>query len=77
MYGSMQRHENISLRSPEATSVAKACGFNRKVVAEFYNIWRNILFEKKFEAHSIFNYDETGCTTVQNVPKVLAPKGMK
>ena len=77
MYGFMQRHHSIILRCPEATSVARACGFNRKVVSEFYHIWRNIFHEKKFEAHSIFNYDETGCTTDQNVPKVLAPKGMK
>ena len=46
MYGFMQRHQNISLRSPEATSVARVCGFNRKVGCEFYDIWRNIVCEK-------------------------------
>ena len=68
MYGFMQRHLNISLKSPEATSVARACGFNWKAVPEFYDFWRNTLHEKKFETHSILNYDQTVCTTVQNVP---------
>ena len=76
MHGFTQCHQNISLRSPEATSVARACGFNRKAVSELYDIRRNILHEKMFGAHSILNYDETGCTIVQNVSKVLTPKGM-
>ena len=43
MNGFTQRYKNISLRSSEATSVARACGFNWKAVSEFYDIWRNIL----------------------------------
>jgi len=31
----------------------------------------------KFEAHQIFNLDETGITTVQNPSKVVAQKGKK
>ena len=77
MYGFLNRHQNLSLRTPEATSVARAQGFNKKAVTDFFEIWKKVLEDKKFQAHSIFNYDETGCTTVADVPKVLAPKGLK
>ena len=32
---------------------------------------------KQFAPHSIFNFDESGITTVHAVPKVLAAKGTK
>ena len=57
-----------------ANSVAKTCASTERqclIFMIFGETWKN------FEAHFMFNYDETVCTNVQNVPKVLAPKSMK
>ena len=64
-YGFIERHPNLSLRKPKATSAARARGFNRvKVEGFFYAL--DCIFEKyNFDAGNIYNVDETAITTVQ------------
>ena len=73
----MKRHQKISLRSPEATSMSRAIGFNQRSVKGFFDLWAKIQDERQFNPDMMFNLDETGITMVQNIPKVLAAKGLK
>lgn len=69
---------NLSLRTPEQCSMARAIGFNKVQVGRFYDNLKTCCTEKKFPAHRKFNMDETGISTVPNkTPKVLTPKGKK
>ena len=46
--GFLKRHPDISLRSPEPTSVARARGFNRPHVDRFFTLLSDILRKKKY-----------------------------
>nr|CAI5839755.1 unnamed protein product [Callosobruchus analis] len=78
LLGFMDRHKNeLSLRKPENTSLARSVAFNKPVVDNFFSKYSSILEKYKFSPNQIWNLDETGLTTVMEPPKVVASKGKK
>ena len=57
--------------------MARAKGFTRERVREFYDVYKSQMAKHKFKPERIFNLDETGITTVQSQGKILAPKRKK
>lgn len=74
-YQFMKRNPNLSLRSPEPTSIARATGFCKERVKSFFNVLTEIVDKNNLSADSIYNVDETGISTVQKPMKVVALKG--
>jgi hypothetical protein len=70
---------NLSLRSPEGCSLARATSFDKHNVESFFNNYR-IILEKEPRLNNlsrIFNLDETKTLTVQKNPRAIAPKNMR
>ena len=65
------------MRKPKATSLASATACNRHTVGKFFDQLRDLYDRYKFEMHDIYNLDETGCTTAQQLGGVVAPTGKK
>lgn len=77
-YHFMQRHPEISLRKPEATSGARAMGFNKVAVTAFFELLTKTVDEYKLTGDRIYNCDETGITVnPKQMSKVVASKGQR
>ncbi|OXU16358.1 hypothetical protein TSAR_013303 [Trichomalopsis sarcophagae] len=75
--GFMRRHE-LSLRKAEHTSAARANGFNKEAVQEFFSLLQDTLKRYNFTPERIYNVDETGISVVPKTsPKVIARKGKR
>lgn len=62
------------MRQPTGTSFARARGFNKESMDEFYDTLEKIYEEKKFSADRIYNVDETGLyvySAWENLPDKL------
>lgn len=69
---------NLSLRNPEATSIARLRGFNKVAVQKFFTILREVKQKYNFKADRIYNADESGLSTVPTkLPKIITPKGQR
>lgn len=77
-YSFMQRQSNISLRTPENISMARAKAFNRISVNDFFSNYTAVLEKTEFPRSRRWNMDETGFPTVPTkVQKILSEKGSK
>lgn len=77
-YDFMKRYSDLSLRTPESTSLQRAQGFNKVRVDKFFKKLGDLMENFSFPASRIFNCDETGVSVVHNNHlKVLSVKGKK
>ena len=73
----MKRNPQLSLRKPEATSLARTTSLNKQTWDEFFSNIESLMEKYHFPPHRIFNMDETAMTTVHIPSKVLASKNTK
>lgn len=78
LYSFLERHPQLRLTNPEATSIARAKGFNRPSVTKVFDLFSSLMEKYRFSPNNIYNVDETGILTVPNKPsKVVALRGKK
>ena len=75
----MHHHsDTLSLGTPEATSAARARGFNSVSVGKFFTLLEGLQDKHHFTSDRIYNVDETGVSTVPNRPsRIIAARGKK
>src|SRR5258705_11487258 len=77
MYGFLKRNTHPSVRKPEATSINRIAGFNKREVDIFYANLASLIERHNYSSAKIYNVDETGINVVQKPGTIIAPKGQK
>ena len=74
--GFLTRHPNLSIRRPEATSAARAMGFNKVAVKQFFSHLSYVVDTYQLTPDRIYNCDETGLTVnPKGHSKIIAKRG--
>lgn len=75
----LKRHDNIlSLRRPTGTSFARACGFRKENVDQFFANLEAAYEKHNYPPNRVYNVDETGLTVVQSkLASVIGRKGKR
>ncbi|XP_065656743.1 uncharacterized protein LOC136082093 [Hydra vulgaris] len=71
----MSRYPQLSIRTPQATSISRAIVINKPKVNQFFSVYKSLFEEHKFSAKQLWNMDETGITNVHKPGKIIATKG--
>lgn len=71
------RRCSLSIRTPEATSLARQSGFKKVVAAEFFKKLSDMMTKYQFGPKDIYNLDETGVTTAQIPGKLISTLGKR
>ena len=77
LYHFMQRHTNLAVRTPEATSLSRCTSFNKKNVGDFFTNLQSVMQKYSFAPEAIYNVDETALMTVQKPPRIISERGLK
>uniref|UniRef100_A0A1B6L3T1 HTH CENPB-type domain-containing protein n=1 Tax=Graphocephala atropunctata TaxID=36148 RepID=A0A1B6L3T1_9HEMI len=76
--GFLSRHPTLSIRTPESTSGARAMGFNKIAVSQFFSLLTETIDKHKLTSERIYNVDETGVSVNPKCQsKVIALKGKR
>lgn len=72
------KRQQLLLRKPEATSAARAAGFNEVVTGKFFNLLKKVFTQHSFEPSRIWNVDGTGFSNVpKHLNRIIATKRRK
>lgn len=76
-FGFMHCNSQLSLTKPGNTSVHQIKVVNKKNAIEFFEKYSEVRVKNGITSDRIFNFDETGVSTVIESPIVVVPRGMK
>lgn len=75
--GLKTRHNNFSLRTPEATASNRHTAMTRERLEQYFTALGKVLTDNKLQAKHVWNMDESGFTLSHKPGRVVAEKGSR